>query len=85
MNDTIFSETVFDYDITKTERTMLNVQCFDNVSYFQDTSYQKRLSDLHFLFLIRKDVYNRSRILNLIKQLDKLERVKIFDQDSVFA
>jgi hypothetical protein len=74
----IFTETIFDYNLTFAEREILHLNTFDEILYFQNTSYQKRLSDLHFLFLICKDVQNRLRIIKAIKQLDKFDIEEIF-------
>ncbi len=68
MSDT--SETVFNYELTELEYDILKLNNTEQNSYIQETPPQKRLSDLHLLFLLRKDKANYDRILDKIRLVD---------------
>jgi len=78
----IFTETIFDHNLTFAEREILQINFFDEISYIQNTTYTKRLSDLHFLFLIRRDHSNRLRIIDSIRRLDSQDKVEVFSEYS---
>lgn len=63
-------ENIFDYNLSFGELELLNVTTYDEASYLQKTTPQKILSDLHLLFLIRKDEENYNRVLDKITNLE---------------
>ena len=64
-------ENIFDYNLSFGELELLNVTTQDEASYLQATTPQKILSDLHLLFLIRKDEENYNRVLDKITNLEE--------------
>jgi hypothetical protein len=56
-------ENIFDYDPKEKELENFNLCVRDKEAYLLSTSSQKRLNDLHFLFFLRDDGYNRDRIM----------------------
>ena len=65
MNDMI--ENIFDYDPDVLEIEVLKPGYGDKASYLQFTPLEKVQSDLHFLFLIRKDRDGCKRIMNKLR------------------
>jgi len=62
------NENIFDYDMTFIETEVINPDRTDKESYLKRTPVLKKLSDLHLLFLIRRDKENCDRIMEMIKQ-----------------
>ena len=65
-------ETIFNYDLNDLEREVLAIDSDDEATYIQNSPAIKKLSDLHLLFLMRKDKENRERTIEVIKRLDDL-------------
>lgn len=67
----LIAESIYDYELSDIEYEVLITDNIDRSSYYRDTSQLKRLSDLHLLFLIRRDKENAERILNLIRNMSE--------------
>ena len=66
------NENIFDYDMTFIETEVINPDRTDKESYLKRTPVLKKLSDLHLLFLIRRDKENCDRIMEMIKQQEDM-------------
>ncbi len=64
------NENIFDYELTDIEGEILNPAYNDENTYLIFTLNLKRLSDLHLLFLIRRDKKNGERIMDIIRNLE---------------
>jgi len=65
------AENIFDYDLNDLECEVLNLPYNNETSYLLFTSPQKILSDLHLLFLVRRDRENRNRIIKMIRHFEE--------------
>jgi hypothetical protein len=69
------NENIFDYDMTFIETEVINPDRTDKESYLKRTPVLKKLSDLHLLFLIRRDKENCDRIMEVIKQHEDMAEI----------
>jgi hypothetical protein len=69
------NENIFDYDMTFIETEVINPDRTDKESYLKRTPVLKKLSDLHLLFLIRRDKENCDRIMEMIKQHEDMAEI----------
>ena len=69
------NENIFDYDMTFIEIEVINPDRTDKESYLKRTPVLKKLSDLHLLFLIRRDKENCDRIMEVIKQHEDMAEI----------
>ena len=72
---TLMNENIFDYDMTFIETEVINPDRTDKESYLKRTPVLKKLSDLHLLFLIRRDKENCDRIMEMIKQHEDMAEI----------
>ena len=63
-------ENVFEYDLTGLELEVLGLRSNDETSYLLSNDSPKILSDLHLLFLMRKDKVNCDLVMEKIKSLE---------------
>lgn len=64
-------ENIFDYDMDVMESEVFNLTHNNKTSYLLFTAPVQILSDLHLLFLIRKDRENRNRIMNMLRHCEE--------------
>jgi hypothetical protein len=69
------NKNIFDYDMTFIETEVINPDRTDKESYLKRTPVLKKLSDLHLLFLIRRDKENCDRIMEMIKQHEDMAEI----------
>ena len=69
------NENIFDYDMTFIEIEVINPDRTDKESYLKRTPMLKKLSELHLLFLIRRDKKNCDRIMEVIKQHEDMAEI----------
>jgi hypothetical protein len=61
--------------MTFIETEVINPDRTDKESYLKRTPVLKKLSDLHLLFLIRRDKENCDRIMEMIKQHEDMAEI----------
>jgi len=66
-------ENIFNYNMSELEYETLNLPYENEVLYLAFTPLFERLSDLHLLFLMRRDKPNGNRIMNMIKLIEEVE------------